>query len=145
MPKMNNNRLSGNAKVEDIDTRLSDYITRNDELKSKVALTDEANDYEKAINYNDLRGISIGLKLYKLSSVALDIIMYLHLNRGFIQGGYSDLTRALGRKDGPNGHVPNITKMCRTLEEQGILIIWRKENSDRPTEIDLNPNWINLI
>lgn len=56
MPKMNNNRLSGNAKVEDIDTRLSDYITRNNELKSKVALTDEANDHEKAINYNDLRG-----------------------------------------------------------------------------------------
>lgn len=131
-----------------IDTSL--YEQGHKDMKQRVYFTnpENLNDYERGVNYGDLRGIDLALRFYNLSSIAVDIIMYLHCNGGVFKGNYSEFTKALGRNSGANGHTPNIRNMCLKLEEQGILTIWRNENnakSRRPIQIDLNPKWTKLI
>lgn len=144
---MRNNRKVGGINENNVEAKIENYINGNRAVKTRVyfADTENLNSYEREMQSVDLRGIEIGLKMYKLSSLALDIIMYLHSHGGSISGGYSDLTRALGRTDGAKGQVSNIRKMCVTLEEQGILLVSHKDEHKYPTQIDLNPNWINLI
>ena len=56
-------------------------------------------------------------------------------------GGYSDITRAIGRKD---CEITNITKACKTLEEKGLVTIWKNPGANgvsRATKFRLNPMW----
>ena len=56
-------------------------------------------------------------------------------------GGYSDITRAIGRKD---CEITNITKACKTLEEKGLVTIWKNPGTNgvsRATKFRLNPMW----
>ena len=144
---MRNNRKLGGINETSIEAKIENYLKGNDEVKSKVYYTDpeELSSYEREMQSIDLRSISVGLKMYKLSSLALDTIMYLHSHGGTIKGGYSDLTRALGRTDGNKGQVSNIRKMCITLEQQGILLVWHRDEHKSSIQIDLNPNWVNML
>lgn len=151
MPKTkrenNLNRKIRTKTAIGLDTHIDNYIEENTNLREKLCYTtdkDLLTSYEQAIWNMDLRPITFALKLYKLSSIAIDIILYLHLNGGFIVGGFSDLTRALGRTDGPKGQAPNISKVCHELEDKGILIIWLNEKN-RPEQIDLADNWMKLL
>lgn len=145
MHKMNNNRSTGKTKVNNLNKRFELYAEANAVLKEKLVKGEELTTYEEAIQFKDLRCIEFAFKFYKLSSVAIDIIMFLHLNGGFFLGGYSDLTQALGRKTGPKGHAPNIRNMCNVLEEQGIIIIYRDKKKHWPIQIDLCSDWMNKI
>ena len=143
---MENNTVKRERNTVDI----SQYTQAHKDLKQRVYYTDpnELNSYERGVSYTDLRCIDFALKFYNLSSIAVDIIMYLHCHGGSFKGNYSEFTKAMGRLPGAKGHTPNIRNMCLKLEEQGILIIWRNENSEknhRPTQIDLNPEWTKLI
>ena len=137
-------------KRERLSIDTSQYEQGHKDMKQRVYFTnpEDLNDYERGVNYGDLRGIDLALRFYNLSSIAVDIIMYLHCHRGTFKGNYSELTKALGRDSGANGHTPNIRNMCVKLEESGILIIWRSETSEknrRPIQFDLNPKWTKLI
>lgn len=144
MPNTNNSK--GTKGPINLTENLNSYIEGNEKLKSVLYFADDKDmtTYQQDIRNLDLRIINFGLKLYKLSSIAVDIIMYLHLNGGFIKGNYSDLTRALGRKGGNSGHVSAVRKMCKELEAKGILRVWT-EKTTTPIQIDLNSNWIELL
>jgi hypothetical protein len=152
---MNNARPNGKNSTEAIHTKLDSYAQMNESLKDRLYKSshDESiqlTEYEKNLRVQEVFSLDVAFKFYKLSSIAVDIIMYLHFNGGQFEGNYSDLTVALGRKSGPKGHTPNIRSMCLKLQEQGIIQITYnrqsiKGNPVRPTRIDLNPHWIDKI
>lgn len=149
---MNNIRKNGKNSTETINDKLDSYVQMNETLKDRLynSTRDESiqlTEYEKKLSVRDVFSLDIAFKFYKLSSIAVDIIMFLHFNGGIFEGNFSDLTVALGRKSGPKGHTPNIRTMCLKLQEQGILNITyseklTKDNHARPIQFDLNPYWV---
>ena len=152
---MNNERPNGKNSTEAIHTKLNSYAQMNESLKDRLynSSHDESiqlTEYEKKLGIQDILGLDVAFKVYKLSSIAIDIIMYLHFNGGVFEGNFSELTVALGRKSGPKGHTPNIRTMCLKLQAQGILNIvysekLTKDNHARPVQFNLNPYWVRCL
>jgi hypothetical protein len=147
---MNNARPTGKNSTDITNSKLDNYVQMNADFKEKLygSSHDEdiqLTDYEKHLCVRDVFSLDLAFKFYKLSTIAVDIIMFLHFNGGMFEGNYSDLTVALGRKSGPKGHTPNIRNMCLQLQEQGILFITCNAVADgktaRPVRFDLNPYW----
>ena len=148
---MNNARPTGRNSANDTNSKFDAYIQMNADFKEKLYNSShddniELTDYEKHLSVSDVCSLDLAFKFYKLSTIAVDIIMFLHFNGGMFEGNFSDLTVALGRKSGPKGHTPNIRTMCLKLQEQGILNITyserlTKDNHARPVRFDLNPYW----
>lgn len=147
---MNNARPTGRNSTDITNSKLDNYVQMNADFKEKLYCSSHDEDiqlteYEKHLCVRDVFSLDLAFKFYKLSTIAVDIIMFLHFNGGMFEGNYSDLTVALGRKSGPKGHTPNIRTMCLQLQEQGILFITCNAVTDgrtaRPVRFDLNPYW----
>ena len=147
---MKNARPTGRNSANDTNSKLDAYVQMNADFKEKLYCSShdyniELTDYEKHLSVSDVFSLDLAFKFYKLSTIAVDIIMFLHFNGGLFEGNYSDLTVALGRKSGPKGHTPNIRTMCLQLQAQGILFITyttvTEGKSARPVRFDLNPYW----
>lgn len=147
MANMTNNRPVGKNSAEKVNVMLSHYTFLNMQLKERVYFSPkkELTDYEKQLTVNEVRNIEFAFKFYTLSTIAVDIIMYLHTHGGIINGGYSDLTVALGRTTGPKGQVPNIRQMCLKLAASDIIYIDHAESKQKVKAIRLNPHWTMLI
>jgi hypothetical protein len=127
--------------------KIKSYLNLNKQLKSKIYFDDETNltEYEAEMRSVDLRSIDLALRLYKLSTLAVDIIIYLHTHEGVFNGGYTDLTIALDRITGPKGQESNIRKMCLNLAENNIIYIDYVKGKHKVSAIRLNPKWTALI
>lgn len=82
------------------------------------------------------------LKFKQLGVSEVRIMEFLDTQSDFtFIGGYSDLARAIGRKD---YEITNITKACKTLEEKGLVTIWKNPGTNgvcRATKFRLNLTW----
>lgn len=82
------------------------------------------------------------LKFKQLGVSEIRIMEFLDKQSDFtFVGGYSDLARAIGRKD---YEITNITKACKILEERGLVTIWKNPGTNgvcRATKFRLNPMW----
>ena len=147
MANMTNKRPIGRNNTENVNDKLNHYTFLNEQLKERVYFSPkkELTDYEKKLTVNEVRCIDFAFKMYTLSTIAVDIIMYLHTHGGIINGGYSDLTVALGRTTGPKGQVPNIRHMCLKLAATDIIYIDHAESKQKVNAIRLNPHWAMLI
>lgn len=84
------------------------------------------------------------MAFHHIGTIGVQIIEYLNAH-GFLNGGYSDLTRAIGRKTGVNGDEPNIRKWCKALELAGVITIVYNDGKRTVKQIILNPYWMNAV
>jgi hypothetical protein len=122
------------------DGKKKEYLKKLDESYP----TDGDSEYEMSLSKADLVKIEFAFRFYKMNAISVDIISFLHRSGGEFQGNYSDFTRALGRKGGPNGHESNIRKVCLDLQAKGILILTFAE-SGRVKTIELNKYWTSKV
>lgn len=80
MANMTNKRPIGRNNTENVNDKLNHYTFLNEQLKKRVYFSPkkELTDYEKKLTVNEVRCIDFAFKMYTLSTIAVDIIMYLH-------------------------------------------------------------------
>lgn len=84
--------------------------------------------------------IQFAFAFYHLNKMTAEIVQFLY-NQGMVfNGGFSKMTVALGRKNGPNGDASNVRNSCLRLEAaEAIHIEWEKRHTVQ--YIQLNPDW----
>lgn len=137
-----------------VSAEVPDSYDNPDYISKKWSDDPELNSQAKAVSLVYRRTMDIkhsedtlnfALRFYKLSSIYVDILLFLHKEGGAFVGGYSALTAALGRPTKPkSGHVPNIRKSIISLEEKG-MIFTRKNDKGTVLMIMLNTDWLDRI
>ena len=118
------------------------HSTVSAETKKKAEVY--AEQYMESLPAQADRQLNFALKLYKLSAIWVDILVYLHNHNGVYCGNYTDLTVALGRNPGPRGHSANIRKCCVELAQRDLIFIECGETG-YPKLIRLNEDWMYMI
>lgn len=128
----------GRSRV--VPTNIADHKHSTVTEETKLKALRYADEYVDTLAWAADSQLDFALRFYKLSALWVDILVFLHRRNGVYCGNYSDLTVALGRNAGPNGHVTNIRKCCIELASRNILFIDFAENG-RPIMFRLNGDW----